>query len=361
MPPIGRDLKHRIEHKPPPMHLGVGERYSTAEHEVVIGNEVEIEHTRSPFAPTFPPEHRLDAMQLVQQFDRTKFGRRPHRSVDIAALLRPERCSAIEAGNSFDRHHFRQRYNRRAEYSRRVAVSAMPPVRAECDDDGRLHVRGAGLDGSAMSVNPDPPRDCPLCPRLVGYRERLRIEKPDWYNAPVEGWGDPEAWLLVVGLAPGVSGANRTGRPFTGDYAGVLLYETLAKFGFTRGTFGASADDGMTLDGVFIANAAACVPPENKPLPVEVKTCRPFLEARIASLPNLRTVVALGAISHQSTVKAFGGKLPKHPFGHGNRHDLKAGVTLFDSYHCSRYNTNTGRLTVAMFEDVFRMASETRL
>ena len=209
-----------------------------------------------------------------------------------------------------------------------------------------------------MQVNPDPPRDCPLCPRLVDYRERLRVEKPDWHNAPVEGWGDPEAWLLVVGLAPGVSGANRTGRPFTGDYAGALLYETLAKFGLTDGTPGESADDGMTLKGVFIANALACVPPENKPLPVEVAACRPFLRARIASLPKLKVIVALGTIAHQSTVKALGGKLPKHPFGHGNRHAMKAGFTLFDSYHCSRYNMNTGRLTAEMFEDVFRAVCE---
>jgi uracil-DNA glycosylase family 4 len=211
-----------------------------------------------------------------------------------------------------------------------------------------------------MIENPDPPRDCPRCPRLVAYRGVLRAQHPDWWNAPVEGWGDPEAWLLVVGLAPGVQGANRTGRPFTGDYAGDLLYATLARFGFTDGVFDRRPDDGLTLRGVFIANAAACVPPENKPLPAEVHNCRPFLEARIASLPRLRALVALGHIAHQSVVKALGGKLPKHPFAHGAAHPMRAGVTLFDSYHCSRYNTNTGKLTPEMFEAVFEQAAQLR-
>jgi uracil-DNA glycosylase family 4 len=211
-----------------------------------------------------------------------------------------------------------------------------------------------------MDVNPDPPRDCPRCPRLVEYRHMLRAREPDWWNSPVEGWGDPAAWLLVVGLAPGVSGANRTGRPFTGDHAGQLLYATLETFGLTAGRFEGHPDDGLRLDGVFIANAAACVPPENKPLPVEVRNCRPFLEARIASLPRLRALVALGTIAHQSTVKALGGKLPKYPFAHGARHDLPSGLTLFDSYHCSRYNTNTGKLTAEMFESVFAAANELR-
>jgi len=211
-----------------------------------------------------------------------------------------------------------------------------------------------------MPVNPDPPRDCPRCPRLVAFRETWRVKEPDWWNAPVEGWGDPEAWLLVVGLAPGLRGANRTGRPFTGDYAGDLLYATLAKFGLSEGMYAGRPDDGLRLTGAFISNSAACVPPENKPLPVEVHNCRPFLEARIASLPNLRALVALGTISHQSTVKALGGKLPKYRFAHGARHDMPSGLTLFDSYHCSRYNTNTGKLTPEMFEAVFAAACELR-
>ena len=206
-------------------------------------------------------------------------------------------------------------------------------------------------------ANPgDPPSDCPRCPRLVEYRLANRVAHPDWFNAPVPGWGDPNAWLCVAGLAPGVSGANRTGRPFTGDGAGVLLYATLAKFGLSEGDYAADPADGLRLTGAFISNAARCVPPANRPTPEEVRTCRPFLEAQLASLPNLRVVVALGQIAHQSVVKALGGKLPKHPFAHGAVHRLHTGFTLIDSYHCSRLNTNTGRLTPAMFEAVFARA-----
>ena len=179
---------------------------------------------------------------------------------------------------------------------------------------------------------------------------------PEGWNAPVPGWGDPAAWLCVVGLAPGVMGANRTGRPFTGDHAGVLLYDTLVKFGLAHGTYAARADDGLTLTGVFISNAVRCVPPANRPTPEETRTCRPFLDAQLAALPNLRVVIALGQIAHQSVVKALGGKLPKHPFAHGAEHRMLSGVWLVDSYHCSRLNTNTGRLTATMFEAVFGRA-----
>jgi uracil-DNA glycosylase len=211
-----------------------------------------------------------------------------------------------------------------------------------------------------MLLDPDPPRDCPRCPRLVAFRHEWRAREPGWWNAPVEGWGDPQAWLLVVGLAPGLRGANRTGRPFTGDHAGDLLYATLARFGLTEGLYQGRSDDGLTLRGAFIANAAACVPPQNKPLPAEVHNCRPFLEARLASLPSLRALIALGAIAHQSTVKALGGKPLDYRFAHGARHDMPNGLTLFDSYHCSRQNTNTGKLTPAMFESVFAAACELR-
>ena len=199
----------------------------------------------------------------------------------------------------------------------------------------------------------DAPRDCPLCPRLVDYRSQAQAQHPDWWNAPVPGFGDPDAWLAISGLAPGMQGANRTGRPFTGDWAGLLLFDTLAKFGFTTGTYDARNDEGLALTGAFIANAVRCVPPQNKPTPAEIHACRPFLVERLQTLPNLRVVIALGQIAHQSTVKALGGKLPKHPFGHGNVHRLHTGPILIDSYHCSRYNTNTGRLTTPMFEALF--------
>ena len=201
-----------------------------------------------------------------------------------------------------------------------------------------------------------PPRDCPLCPRLVAFRQEQRARHPDWFNAPVPPFGDPLAWLAVVGLAPGLQGANRTGRPFTGDGAGPLLYGTLAKFGLAEGAYGASPDDGLRLTGAIIVNAVSCVPPQNKPTPEEIRTCRRFLEAPLEALLNLRVVVALGQIAHQSAVKALGGKLPKLPFAHGAEHRLPSGLLLIDSYHCSRYNQNTGRLTDAMFEAVFERA-----
>ncbi|OWK33656.1 uracil-DNA glycosylase [Sphingomonas dokdonensis] len=202
----------------------------------------------------------------------------------------------------------------------------------------------------------EPPRDCPLCPRLVSFRHELQAEYPDWWNAPIPAFGDPDAWLVIVGLAPGKHGANRTGRPFTGDYAGELLYATLAKFGLSEGQFDARPDDGLSLRGTMLINAVRCLPPANKPTPEEIRTCRPFLEAPLAALPKAAVFVALGQIAHQSAVKALGGKLPKAKFGHLAEHRMPDGRVLIDSYHCSRYNQNTGRLTAEMFEAVFERA-----
>jgi uracil-DNA glycosylase len=206
----------------------------------------------------------------------------------------------------------------------------------------------------------EPPRDCPHCPRLVAFREELRLEQPDWWNAPVPAFGDPDAWLAIVGLAPGKHGANRTGRPFTGDFAGVLLYETLGKVGLTSGTFRATPEDDLALHGAIVINAVRCLPPQNKPTPEEIRTCRPFLEDQLAVLPSVRVVIALGQIAHQSAVKALGGRLPKAKFGHGAEHEMPDGRRLIDSYHCSRYNQNTRVLTPAMFEAVFARAVSLR-
>ncbi len=201
----------------------------------------------------------------------------------------------------------------------------------------------------------EPPHDCPLCPRLADYRAENRAAHPDWFNGPAPSFGDPAARLLVVGLAPGRRGANRTGRPFTGDYAGVLLYETLAHFGFARGDYQARPDDGFELVDAMVTNAVRCAPPANKPLPIEETTCRPFLAARIAALPRLRTIVALGDVSRRNVFRALGEKPPAKSGGHGARYEV-GGFTLFSSYHCSRLNTNTGRLTPQMFRDVFAAA-----
>lgn len=198
----------------------------------------------------------------------------------------------------------------------------------------------------------DPGHDCPLCPRLVDYRLEQRALHGDWFNAPVPSFGDHQAQVLIVGLAPGVQGANRTGRPFTGDFAGELLYGTLIKFGFARGTFRADPGDGLQLVGTLIANAVRCVPPQNKPTPTEIKTCGGFLAAQMAALPKIRAIVALGRIAHDATLTTLKQRKAQFPFGHGAVHDIGA-IRLFDSYHCSRYNTNTRVLTPAMFEQVF--------
>ena len=200
---------------------------------------------------------------------------------------------------------------------------------------------------------PLPPPDCRLCPRLAAFRGVQRAAHPDWFNAPVPSFGDGRAVLLIVGLAPGLTGANRTGRPFTGDYAGMLLYGTLQKFGFAEGDYAARADDGLELRRARIANAVRCVPPQNKPEAAEIATCRRFLAAEIAALDGLRALLALGAIAHNTTLAALGLGRAGRPFGHGRIHDLPDGKLLADSYHCSRLNTNTGRLTPAMFEAVF--------
>jgi uracil-DNA glycosylase family 4 len=193
----------------------------------------------------------------------------------------------------------------------------------------------------------EPPHDCLRCERLVAVREELRVEQPEWWNAPVPALGDPEAWLVVIGLAPGRLGANRTGRAFTGDASGDLLFSTLAKFGL--------AEQGEP-KGVMILNAVKCLPPGNKPVPAEIHNCRPFLADQVAGLPNARVFVALGEIAHQSAVKVLGGRLPKCRFAHLAEHRVPSGAVLIDSYHCSRYNQNTGRLTGEMFDAVFERA-----
>ncbi len=201
-------------------------------------------------------------------------------------------------------------------------------------------------------LKPEAPHDCKECDRLVAYRRQNRATHPDWFNAPVPSFGVDDAQLLIVGLAPGLQGANRTGRPFTGDYAGELLYQTLLGTGFAEGFYEADPDDSLQLKSCIITNAVRCVPPENKPTAAEIKACRQFLRGRIACLPELRAVLALGRIAHESVVAASEQKQADYPFAHGARHKLPDGLIVYDSYHCSRYNTNTGRLTEQMFRDV---------
>jgi uracil-DNA glycosylase family 4 len=204
----------------------------------------------------------------------------------------------------------------------------------------------------------EPPRLCGLCPRLVEFRTRNQVKAPDWFNGAVPSFGEEGVRLAIVGLAPGLNGANRTGRPFTGDYAGELLYGTLLEFGFAHGRYAADPGDGLRLVDCMITNAVRCVPPENKPTPAEIATCCRFLRGRIAELPNLVAVLALGRIAHDGTLTALSLRKSQFAFAHGARHALPSGLVLFDSFHCSRYNTNTRRLTSDMFKAVFAAVRE---
>jgi uracil-DNA glycosylase family 4 len=206
-------------------------------------------------------------------------------------------------------------------------------------------------------VSAEPSPNCPLCPRLAAFRDANRSQWPHWFNAPVPSFGDRDARLLIVGLAPGLKGANRTGRPFTGDYAGDLLYESLLEFGLAAGEYRQSPDDGLTLRSTIIANAVRCVPPENKPTAQEIFTCNRFLKAQMAVIPRLSVILALGQVAHAAVLTALGVRRSLYAFRHGARHELENDV-LFDSYHCSRYNTNTGRLTPAMFKAVIGAIAE---
>ncbi len=207
----------------------------------------------------------------------------------------------------------------------------------------------------SVSLNPEPPRDCPLCPRLVAYRAENARQNPDWWNGPAPSFGDPDARLLIAGLAPGRTGANRTGRPFTGDHAGWLLYDTLKKTGFAEGRYDPDGDDDLRLIDCMITNAVRCAPPQNKPTATEENTCRPFLVDRLAALPRLKVIVTLGDVSRRSILRTLVYPGSAIPAGHGVEGQVGP-YTLINSYHCSRLNTNTGRLTAEMFEDIFRRA-----
>jgi uracil-DNA glycosylase family 4 len=209
-----------------------------------------------------------------------------------------------------------------------------------------------------MTLFTPPPANCPLCPRLLAFRQANAKEFPQYFNGAVPPFGELSAQMLVVGLAPGLKGANATGRPFTGDFAGIILYEALADGGFAEGTYAARADDGFRLKNVRISNAVRCVPPENKPTPSEVTTCQKFLVQEIAAMPKLRLILSLGLTSHQSVLRTLGHKQSAFKFAHGAVHDMGQGRVLLDSYHTSRYNISTGRLTRPMFAEIIQKAAE---
>lgn len=211
---------------------------------------------------------------------------------------------------------------------------------------------------TAKAMKPEPDAGCRKCPRLVKFRRQNEKLYPDYFNGAVSSFGDTEARILVLGLAPGLQGANKTGRPFTGDFSGVLLFKCLEAMGWTMGENGNHADDGLTLKDVMITNAVRCVPPENKPTGPEVNNCRPYLMARMHALPRLKVIFALGKVAHDSAVRTFGLKLADYKFAHAAVHQLPNGLTLVDTYHCSRYNVNTGRLTEEMFMDALNAAKQ---
>ena len=237
------------------------------------------------------------------------------------------------------------------------AAGAQAPQTPEA---GAINGRQAGmmLSGAIMGAILDAPgRNCPRCPRLVEFRNNWRKREPDWFNSPVDSFGDATAQLLIVGLAPGMQGANRTGRPFTGDYAGDLLYATLLEYGFAKGRYQARPDDGLKLVDCRISNAVRCVPPQNKPEPSEINTCRQFLISELEHMPNLKVILALGKIAHDSVLKTLGARIAAHPFGHESDYEIGR-FRLISSYHCSRYNTNTGVLTTTMFESAVAKAKK---
>jgi len=203
-----------------------------------------------------------------------------------------------------------------------------------------------------LPATTEPDRNCTACPRLAALRSENLCRYPNFFNAPVPSFGAFEARLLIVGLAPGLKGANRTGRPFTGDFAGDLLYSTLSYHGFSTGTYGRESSDDLALIDCRITNAVRCVPPDNKPLGAEIKTCRQFLAAEMVAMPNLRIVLALGIVAHGTVLAARGTSPTAHKFSHGTIHEIEPGLCLANSYHCSRYNTNTRRLTPVMFHQV---------
>ncbi len=358
MPPGGGDRRERPEHERPLGHRRVGHAEARgtdpprAEEE-----EVEVEDARAPAPPRSPAEVLLDRLERPKEgYGRTR--PKPDRNgVREPACRGAERGRLDKGGQALDAEPgLLERGDGGLENAARRPI---PPPAVGAERNGDPCWRPAALPASTCAMR-DPSPDCPLCPRLVAFRAANRALRPDWFNAPVPGFGDPLARLLIVGLAPGLLGANRTGRPFTGDHAGLLLYDTLLALGLATGHYAEHAGDGLVLEDTFISNAVRCVPPSNRPTPEEVRACRPFLEATIAHLPNLRVVLALGAVAHQSVVKALGGKLPKLPFRHGAVHRLPSGLSVVDSYHCSRLNQNTGTLTPGMFLEVVRTASDLR-
>lgn len=367
MDPARRQFQQRRKDESAVMASGMGQREAgPVNHQTGEVDEIEVQGAPAPSVPgiTGSLKSGLDVQKRLKDFRRVAA-----LGVDCGDRICIARLGGIGPGwtlpgarNWAD--------DQRAGFHRsdgcaKQARARQVPIReigAERDEGclrkhgGVMASHSAAVDAASKNTSPEAPKDCPLCPRLVAYRKTNARAEPTWFNGAAPSFGDAGARLLVVGLAPGRTGANRTGRPFTGDYAGDLLYGTLKKFGFARGEYRADPSDGFTLIDAMITNAVRCAPPENKPTPAEIATCRPFLTARAQTLPSLRVLIALGSIAHESVLRANGLKLTASKFGHGAETALPQERVMISSYHCSRYNTQTRRLTTEMFEDIFARA-----
>jgi uracil-DNA glycosylase len=391
--PIGGNCGEWLEDEASPSELRMGNRQPPrAEPAAAPQDDVEVQHARPPALARAAPELSFDCLEPPQQRGCIQLAFDQRDRIGEVASAAAERPIEDDGRRVEQAEVLVEPGDRRLHDLRRPAEAPVRPVRADGDGvevrrfgqtttvrpelvEGTAFLRrpknknspstssGRTVWGGVTHIRPanlspipqaEAPRDCPLCPRLVALREQLRAERAGWWNAPVPAFGDPNAWLAIVGLAPGKQGANRTGRPFTGDYSGELFYSTLLKFGLAEGEYRGEADDGVGLVGATVLNAVKCLPPGNRPLPSEIATCRNFLEASLAALPTVKVVIALGQIAHASAAKALG--LGRSRFAHGAEAVTAHGPVLLASYHCSRQNTNTGKLTRQMFESVFDRA-----
>ena len=363
MDPSAGDLRERAHDEAALMRPRVRQRDARAvQYRPAVGDQVEVEGARRVGHMPLAPEAALDGVQGVEGLGGVEVGLHDDDAVQEGRRggIRPG--GRAPPGRARD--HLQARVFERRERGFQQGLDGIMlagEIAAQRDDhrivgvDLNFFCQGDDITDYCANKDAEPPRDCPLCPRLVAYRLANRVAHPDWWNGPAPSFGDENARLLIVGLAPGRMGANRTGRPFTGDYAGKLLYGTLLKLGFARGTYEERPDDGLELVDCMITNAVRCAPPGNKPETSEEHTCRRFLVGRIEALPRLKAIITLGDVSRRNVLKALGKKASDGIPGHGSTFDAGP-YRVFNSYHCSRLNTNTGRLTTGMFENLFRQA-----
>jgi uracil-DNA glycosylase family 4 len=362
MHPFRGDLRQRTRHEAPLVRSRVRQGDARAvQHLPPVSDEVEVKGAGRIGNVALASEPAFDGVQRVEGVGWTKVGLHDDDAIQEGRRGGIGPCGRAPPAGARDDVELRvfESHERRFQQGLDGIVRA-GEIAAQRDDHRVVEIvnffrQGADITDYCANEDAEPPRDCPLCPRLVAYRLANRVAHPVWWNGPASSFGDENARLLIVGLAPGRMGANRTGRPFTGDYAGKLLYGTLLKLGFARGTYDERPDDGLELVDCMITNAVRCAPPGNKPETSEENTCRQFLTARIEALPRLKAIITLGDVSRRNVLKALGKKASDGAPGHGSTFDAGP-YRVFNSYHCSRLNTNTGRLTTEMFENLFSQA-----